>query len=154
MFYEWNPRVPNAVFDVDFRKIWVYGSDKWRKEFEMVQARDKVNYFKMTELTPSRKRFIKYSRKSEKKSEWTNSLDELPLLAISVICALVPVISSKTVHPVSQRERALLPIKGKRDASESLNVRNARESGYLATHGATWGRNASNAESMSTRLSR
>ena len=42
MFYEWNPRVPNAVFDVDFRKIWVYGSDKWRKEFEMVQARDKV----------------------------------------------------------------------------------------------------------------
>ena len=43
MFYEWNPRgVPQAVFDVDFRKIWVYGSDKWRKEFEMVQARDKV----------------------------------------------------------------------------------------------------------------
>ena len=49
MFYEWNPRgVPQAVFDVDFRKIWVYGSDKWRKEFEMVQARDKVrlNFFK------------------------------------------------------------------------------------------------------------
>lgn len=44
MFYEWNPRgVPQAVFDVDFRKIWVYGSDKWRKDFEMIQARDKVS---------------------------------------------------------------------------------------------------------------
>ncbi|CBY31888.1 unnamed protein product [Oikopleura dioica] len=48
MFYEWNPRgVPQAVFDVDFRKIWVYGSDKWRKDFEMVQARDKQTLFEV-----------------------------------------------------------------------------------------------------------
>lgn len=69
MFYEWNPRgVPQAVFDVDFRKIWVYGSDKWRKEFEMVQARDKVKLQLPHNCSfSSSKRCSKFSKKSEKK---------------------------------------------------------------------------------------
>lgn len=69
MFYEWNPRgVPQAVFDVDFRKIWVYGSDKWRKEFEMVQARDKVKLQLPHNCSfSSSKRCSKFSKKSERK---------------------------------------------------------------------------------------